>query len=387
MSESLPLPRPGSPELREVVTRHEERLVYEFLYQRRGDPPTAAEIDAHVAGVLGEAHSQTGRRRRDLYSKFRITKVGGRPPRYLLEDWAPEPGATARGSISLRVRAEVLRAGRCAMCGATPAEDEIKLVVDHVVPKNWGGSDDASNLQALCTDCNQGKKDLFASYDSRGSAVADAARHAEPHRRIGELLAAFKGEWLPSSVIEAVASRGGRQADWQKRMRELRMLGWTIEYRNVSLPTGGVRTDYRATVVPPWPGRRYRRCSTCRGEASEGREGRSTWLSTHCSARCSKPLLRLELDPRAVADQSGPFGELGVADRPAALAPLSTQRSLDLVDWPAAVATTKSIDASLHVLGFVADDLLGQLVHLALVEREAHAHLAAHVCAPICCSV
>ena len=32
------------------------------------------------------------------------------------------------------------------------------LEVDHIVPKNQGGSDDLSNLQALCFRCNAGKQ-------------------------------------------------------------------------------------------------------------------------------------------------------------------------------------------------------------------------------------
>ena len=45
----------------------------------------------------------------------------------------------------------------CQACGATPA-DGIKLVMDHVIPVDWGGTTDFDNLRALCTDCNEGKK-------------------------------------------------------------------------------------------------------------------------------------------------------------------------------------------------------------------------------------
>jgi diadenosine tetraphosphate (Ap4A) HIT family hydrolase len=48
------------------------------------------------------------------------------------------------------------RAGhRCDLCGI-PA-DERWLEVDHILPRRHGGSDDISNLQALCYKCNANK--------------------------------------------------------------------------------------------------------------------------------------------------------------------------------------------------------------------------------------
>ena len=55
------------------------------------------------------------------------------------------------------VRYEVLREsnGRCALCGAT--KKERILQVDHIKPRSRGGSNDKSNLQALCDECNRAK--------------------------------------------------------------------------------------------------------------------------------------------------------------------------------------------------------------------------------------
>jgi 5-methylcytosine-specific restriction endonuclease McrA len=54
-------------------------------------------------------------------------------------------------------RYQVLTAakGRCALCGATSAERRIE--VDHIIPRSRGGSNDITNLQALCDVCNRGK--------------------------------------------------------------------------------------------------------------------------------------------------------------------------------------------------------------------------------------
>jgi hypothetical protein len=55
------------------------------------------------------------------------------------------------------IRYQVLAAanGRCALCGAHSSERRIE--VDHIVPRSRGGSNDISNLQALCDECNRGK--------------------------------------------------------------------------------------------------------------------------------------------------------------------------------------------------------------------------------------
>ncbi len=64
---------------------------------------------------------------------------------------------TALGEISGSDRYNVLaRAGhRCELCGVSA--DERSLEVDHIIPRRDGGSDDLSNLQALCWKCNANK--------------------------------------------------------------------------------------------------------------------------------------------------------------------------------------------------------------------------------------
>ncbi|SBS78754.1 HNH endonuclease (fragment) [uncultured Mycobacterium sp.] len=139
------------------------------------------------------------------------------------------------------------------MCGKSPLKDEVRLVVDHKIPKEWGGTNDIENLQPLCEECNSGKKDHFRTYDSFAEQIRLAATHDEPQRRIGELLLAFGTEnWVRSDVIAIAANAKEYQEDWHRRMRDLRFLGWNYTYKRRT-ESGRVRTYYRLTKSAPWP--------------------------------------------------------------------------------------------------------------------------------------
>jgi len=251
------LPVPGSPELLALPKMNATlAAIYTYLYEHRhdADPPTETQIRDHIASIAGQAQSQAGRRKRDLYPFFLIAKVkipGSNSPGYRLEGWKTQRARSDVQWISGRTRAEVLSPARCAMCGKTPLDDQVKLVVDHKIPQAWGGTDHIDNLQPLCEECNGGKKDLFSSYDSHADKIKLAINYDEPHRRIGELLKAFNREWVPGSLIGIVASAMQYQEDWQKRTRELRLLGWDIQWTKRK-EGGRFRTDYRAAHWEPW---------------------------------------------------------------------------------------------------------------------------------------
>lgn len=244
------LPLPDSDELNEIVRNRAERAIYRFLFENRDRWVTMREIEDGVEHAVGR-QTQMGRRRRNLARKFVLEKQRvGPDTTYRLgarrEDVAEDAG------ISERTRAEVLQWGRCAMCGKRALEDDVRLQVDHRIPQALGGTSDIENLQPLCEACNRGKKDLFDSYGRFAEEIAAAVSHEEPHKRIGELLKAFDGEWVRSDVIELVANAQQYQEDWQKRMRELRVLDWEYEYRR-QREEGRVRTYYRLLNSKPWP--------------------------------------------------------------------------------------------------------------------------------------
>ena len=249
-----PLPTPGSDELNDVLGNHENRLIYEFLFRRRNDPPTMAEVRTHVASELGKEHEQTDRRLRELRRHFDIParRVGPNRFVYPLLGWQSKPKRLHK-HISSKTEALVYEqyGYRCAMCGKSPKEDGVKLVIDHKIPKDWGGTDAPENLQPLCLEHNHGKQAHFASFDAHKDAIRRAISLDEVHLRIGELLKAMEGIEVPVDLINLVAREENR-GDPTRRLRDLRALGWEI---SVSRKKKGKRTVsyYRLIRFAPWP--------------------------------------------------------------------------------------------------------------------------------------
>lgn len=90
-----------------------------------------------------------------------------KPGQYLLLD--PEPKPSFNRNISKETRALVLdRNGfTCQMCGAVAGEPHpydatrrTRLHLGHVLDKSLGGTDDASNLRAICSVCNEGASNI-----------------------------------------------------------------------------------------------------------------------------------------------------------------------------------------------------------------------------------
>lgn len=83
--------------------------------------------------------------------------------------------SNADGYVPGSIRYEVLKRAkyRCELCGVSA--EAAPLHVDHIVPRNCGGSDELTNFQALCVTCNTNKRDrddtdfrgMVAQYDIR----------------------------------------------------------------------------------------------------------------------------------------------------------------------------------------------------------------------------
>jgi hypothetical protein len=90
-----------------------------------------------------------------------------KPGEYLLQDPSPQPAFER--SISKETRALILdRNGfTCQMCGAAAGEPhpheparKTRLHIGHILDKSLGGTDDHSNLRAICSVCNEGASNI-----------------------------------------------------------------------------------------------------------------------------------------------------------------------------------------------------------------------------------
>jgi len=138
-----------------------------------------------------------------------------------------------RKQISRRVRFEVLHRDNyiCRACGRG-SENGVKLQVDHIIPVDWGGETQLSNLQTLCEECNAGKKAWVMGY--RADQIKQIISQLTVESRIEVLFDAFPNEDVPSHLIQLV-SKGA--LDWQRALRRIRQrTGKKI------LPTAGKRS-------------------------------------------------------------------------------------------------------------------------------------------------
>ena len=125
-----------------------------------------------------------------------------KPGQYLLESAKPQP-AFARG-ISKEARAFVLdRNGfTCQMCGAVAGEAhrydptrKTRLHIGHVIDKSLGGGDDAGNLKAICSVCNEGAANITLQRPELNKLLVQVRRATAAEQR--ELLS-----WLKTKFKE-----------------------------------------------------------------------------------------------------------------------------------------------------------------------------------------
>lgn len=119
--------------------------------------PVVDWVSLHYERQTGQKPSDPWRAIRKLSQQGKLLKVKKGVYRY-------EPSLVRHVDLwdfSAQTRAAILQrdAYRCVICGRGP-EDGVELAVDHIKPKDHGGTNDISNGQTLCTEHNLLKKNF-----------------------------------------------------------------------------------------------------------------------------------------------------------------------------------------------------------------------------------
>ena len=130
-------------------------------------------LDSSTLQEVANFSSEWARRVRELRNEEGLNIVTHNdrseltPGQYMLVDLKPLPAFDRK--ISKETRAYVLdRNGfTCQMCGAVAGEPhpddptrKTRLHIGHIIDKSLGGSDDYSNLRAICSVCNEGASNI-----------------------------------------------------------------------------------------------------------------------------------------------------------------------------------------------------------------------------------
>lgn len=157
--------------------------IREFFERNVGRVVTSSEIQ-RVAGI-----SEWARRVRELRDEegLQILSHNDRealkPNEYLLETLKPRPVVARR--IGDKLRRQILERNgyTCQVCGAGAGEESgcavgksCRLEIDHVVPISQGGTDDESNLRAVCVWYNRDKANLKAPQQREAVSILTLVR-------------------------------------------------------------------------------------------------------------------------------------------------------------------------------------------------------------------
>lgn len=140
-----------------------------------------------------------------------------KPGQYLLETAKPQPAFSR--TMSKETRALVLdRNGfTCQMCGAVAGEvhpfdptRKTRLHIGHIIDKSMGGSDDPSNLRAICSVCNEGASNATLTRPELQKLLVQI-RRATAQDQVEVL------KWLmkkfPAQAAHSVSGRGNHDVD------------------------------------------------------------------------------------------------------------------------------------------------------------------------------
>lgn len=167
----------------------------------KGIKGARAKLRAHLLANIGRVMSsdelrdvaggisEWARRVRELRTEegYQILTNNDRsdlkPGQYLLADSKPIPAFERAMSKELRALVLDRNGFTCQMCGAVAGEPhpydptrKTRLHIGHIIDKSQGGTDDPTNLRAICSVCNEGASNLTLERPSSLKLLAQVRR-------------------------------------------------------------------------------------------------------------------------------------------------------------------------------------------------------------------
>lgn len=126
----------------------------------------------------------------------------------------------------------------CQMCGRNVKDDHIVVHIDHIVPLSWGGKTELDNLQVLCNNCNEGKKNFVESENPvLMEKISNASSTKERLRLYFEY---YKDKPITVDKLSVIA----KTREWTRQLRYIRAENnMDIEYTPKNKEKG-ILTEY-----------------------------------------------------------------------------------------------------------------------------------------------
>lgn len=140
---------------------------------------------------------------------------------------------------SLRAKIIIRDCSTCQMCGKNVRDDHIRVHIDHIVPLSWGGKTVLDNLQVLCSNCNEGKKNFVKSENPELMERISVATSAQERLRL--YFEYYNDTKIDVDKLAVIA----KTREWTRQLRYLRsMHGMHIEYIPQNKKKGYMKAYY-----------------------------------------------------------------------------------------------------------------------------------------------
>lgn len=126
-----------------------------------------------------------------------------KPGEYVLESTTRRPAFARSISKETRTLVYARNGNTCQLCGVAAGDLDpyqsgrtIRLTLGHIVDKSKGGSDEPTNLRALCSNCNEGLQNISPPKPSQIDLLTFVRRATREDQKaaLRWLLAKFKNE-------------------------------------------------------------------------------------------------------------------------------------------------------------------------------------------------